>query len=50
MVDVHMMMVCGEGRERSRADFKRLFEATGFRVERILTTSTGMGIIEGVAV
>lgn len=50
MVDVHMMVVCGEGRERSRADFERLLEATGFRTERMLTTSTGMGIVEGVAV
>ena len=50
MVDMHMMLVCGEGRERSRADFERLLLATGFRVGRILTTSTGMGIIEGVAV
>lgn len=50
MIDMHMMLVCGEGRERSRADFARLLSATGFRAERMLTTSTGMGIVEGVAV
>jgi hypothetical protein len=50
MIDVHMMLVCGEGRERSRADFDRLLQATGFRMQRMLTTSTGMGIVEGVAV
>ena len=50
MIDMHMMLVCGEGRERSRADFERLLGATGFRMQRVLTTSTGMGIIEGVAV
>jgi hypothetical protein len=50
MVDMHMMLVCGEGRERSREDFKRLLEATGFRMGRSLTTSTGMGIVEGVAI
>jgi len=50
MIDTHMMLVCGEGRERSPADFERLLQATGFRVERVLSTSTGMGIVEGVAV
>lgn len=50
MVDMHMMLVCGEGRERSRADFERLLHASGFRMGRVLTTSTGMGIIEGVVV
>lgn len=50
MIDMHMMLVCGEGRERSRGDFERLLQATGFRMQRVLITSTGMGIIEGVAV
>jgi O-methyltransferase domain len=50
MVDMQMMLVCGEGRERSRGDFERLLQATGFRIERLLFTSTGMGIVEGVAV
>lgn len=50
MVDVHMMLVCGEGRERSRADFERLLQATGFRMQRVLTASPAMGIVEGVAV
>jgi hypothetical protein len=50
MVDVHMMLVCGEGRERSRADFARLLAATGFRMERVLTASVAMGVVEGVAV
>ncbi len=50
MVDLHMMTVCGEGRERGRADFARLFEAGSFRVGRVLVTPTGMGIIEGIAI
>ncbi len=49
-IDMHMMVVCGEGRERSRRDFERLLQATGFRMQRTLSTSTGMGIIEAVAV
>lgn len=49
MVDVHMMVVCDEGRERGRADFERLFAATGFRYERALQTPTGVSIIEAIA-
>lgn len=48
--DIQMMVVCGEGRERSRADFERLFAASGFRLERIVATPTLMHVVEGVAV
>jgi hypothetical protein len=48
--DIQMMVVCGEGRERSRADFERLFEASGFRLERVVQTPTLMNVVEGVAV
>jgi hypothetical protein len=49
MVDVHMMTVCDEGRERSRADFERLLRASGFRMGRVLETTTMTGIVEGIA-
>jgi hypothetical protein len=47
--DVQMMMVCNEGRERSRADFERLFRAAGFELRRVVPTATLMSIVEGVA-
>jgi hypothetical protein len=47
--DVHMMMVCNEGRERSRADFAKLFEAAGFQLRRVVPTATLMSIVEGIA-
>jgi len=50
MIDMHMMLVCDDGRERSRADFERLLKATGFRMERVHTTASPVGIVEGVAV
>lgn len=50
MIDVHMMTVCNEGRERGRADFERLLKASGFRMGRVFVTTTTMGIVEGVAV
>jgi hypothetical protein len=48
--DIQMMVVCGEGRERSRADFERLYSASGFRLERIIQTPTLMNVVEGIAV
>jgi hypothetical protein len=50
MVDVHMMTVCNEGRERGLADFERLMAGAGFRRERVFVTTTTMGILEGVAI
>jgi hypothetical protein len=49
MVDLHMMMVCSEGRERGRADFDRLFAETGFKSGRAFVTPTTMQVIEAVA-
>lgn len=34
-VDVHMMVACEDGRERSRSDFEVLLDATGFRLTRV---------------
>ena len=47
--DIQMMVVCGEGRERSKADFERLFDRAGFRLERVVPTPTLMNVVEGVA-
>ena len=47
--DVQMMMVCNEGRERSRADFARLLQLSGFQLSRVVPTPTLMSIVEGVA-
>jgi O-methyltransferase domain len=50
LADLHMMVVCNGGRERGRADFARLFAASGFRIGRVLETPTPMSILEGVAI
>jgi hypothetical protein len=47
--DVQMMMVCDEGRERSRAEYRALLEATGFRLGRV-TPHALISAIEGVAI
>jgi hypothetical protein len=48
LADVHMMMVCSDGRERGRDDYARLLEASGFRAGRVLAGPT-VSVIEGVA-
>ncbi|WP_394834893.1 acetylserotonin O-methyltransferase [Pendulispora rubella] len=49
LLDVHMMAVCG-GRQRSRDDFRNLFEASGFRLSRVVKIAHLMSVIEGVAI
>jgi hypothetical protein len=44
-----MMLVCNEGRERSRADFRALLERAGFRLGRVVPTPTLMSVVEGLA-
>ena len=48
--DLQMMVVCAGGRERSRAEFDRLFAECGFRLERVIATASPMSLIAGVAV
>ncbi len=50
LADIQMMIVCGEGRERSRGDFERLLRASGFRLGRIFEAPTTIGIVEGIAI
>ncbi len=49
LADVQMMIVCCEGRERGRADFDRLFAASGFTLRRIVPTPTPMNVLEAIA-
>lgn len=46
--DVHVMTVCTGGRERSREDFKKLLNASGFNMTRVFHSPI-ISVIEGVA-
>lgn len=46
--DVQMMIVCGEGRERSRAELFALLDRAGFAPGRVFE-SPWTGVVEGVA-
>jgi hypothetical protein len=45
-LDLNMMVMPG-GRERTEAEYADLFAGAGFRLERVVPTSTEVSIIEG---
>jgi len=46
-IDVHMMVVCQDGRERSQADFEALLAASGFRLARVFRGPT-LAVLEAL--
>jgi hypothetical protein len=48
LADVHMMMVCVDGRERSRAEYGALLAASGFHLGRV-TEHALVSAVEGIA-
>ncbi len=47
ILDLQMLLASEDGKERSEAEFKRLFEAAGFRLKRVVRTISPFSIIEG---
>lgn len=43
-----LMMLLVDGRERTQADYNRLFTEAGLRLTRIIPTTAGVSVIEGV--
>jgi hypothetical protein len=50
LADLHMMIVCCDGRERGRAEYEKLLVASGFRLERVMEAPTPVAILEAIAV
>jgi hypothetical protein len=50
LADLHMMIVCCDGRERGRDEYEKLLVAGGFRLERVLEAPTPVAILEAIAV
>lgn len=46
LLDLEMLVTTG-GRERTEAEFKNLFESSGFKLSRIIPTQEGVCIIKG---
>jgi len=49
LLDLTMLVIPG-GIERTEAEYRELFAASGFRLERIVPTAAGVDVIEGVPV
>jgi hypothetical protein len=48
-IDLNMLVMTG-GRERTEAEFRELYEASGFRLTRVVPTESPFSVIEGVKV
>jgi hypothetical protein len=48
LLDIEMLVVTEGGKERTEEEFAALFAASGFRLNRIVTTSRPMAVIEAV--
>lgn len=48
-IDLNMLVMTG-GRERTDAEFRKLYEASGFRVNRIVPSESPFAVIEGVKI
>jgi hypothetical protein len=46
MIDVLMLVVTREGRERTKVEFERLFQVSGFKIKRIIPTVSPFSVIE----
>ncbi len=47
-VDVHMLIVCPGGLERTREEYAALFQQAGFRLNRVISTRMPTHAIEGI--
>ena len=49
-LDLEMLVMSAGGRERTAEEYRALYEASGFRLERVVETMAPASVIEGVAV
>jgi hypothetical protein len=50
LLDVNMLVLCPGGKERTEAEYRELFAAAGFRLNRVVPTQTFVSIVEGVPI
>jgi hypothetical protein len=49
MFDLHMLAYFGAARERTREEFRRLLEESGFTLQRVVRTTASIAVIEAIA-
>ncbi|BAZ23677.1 O-methyltransferase family 2 [Kalymmatonema gypsitolerans NIES-4073] len=47
-LDIHMLIAISGGRERTKMEYEALFEASGFKLSKIITTKSNVSVIEGI--
>lgn len=50
LLDVNMLVMCPGGKERTEAEYQHIFEAAGFRLNRIVPTSAIVSVVEGIRI
>lgn len=50
LIDVQMMAMFGDARERSEAEFRGLFDQSGFSLRRVIPTTSPVSIIEAAPI
>ena len=50
LLDLEMLVITQGGRERTEAEFRKLYEAAGFRLAQVMATGAPVSIVEGVVV
>jgi hypothetical protein len=50
LLDLEMLVMTQGGKERTEAEYRKLFEAAGFRLTKIVPTRTPMSVIEAIRV
>ena len=50
LLDLEMLVMTQGGRERTKEEFQKLYEAAGFKLTAVIGTPTHISIVEGVAV
>jgi len=46
LLDLEMLLFAPQGRERTQAEYRRLLAGAGFELGRVISTATGIGLIE----
>ncbi|MBW4435284.1 MAG: methyltransferase [Pelatocladus maniniholoensis HA4357-MV3] len=49
-LDIHMLIAISGGRERTKMEYQTLFEASGFKLTKVITTKSNINLIEGIRV
>lgn len=48
LIDLEMLVMASGGRERTEAEYRALFERTGFKLSRIVPTMSPVSVVEGI--